>query len=789
MALSLVVPKSVVFPVTVFMVQYIVYCAQPSPRSTYWFLALACFLPVWSSICRLRFWLPADESVLHAVESQIYGSFLGSGFSLSTVAGLGTVHVPYNGDESAKAEAMKSPQTLVLVHGYGAGNAFWAAGMYAAYYASKYGDAVDHLLLVSPAGVNPSPLAHAQLPLVRRIAYMFSLTPMVYYLDEARSTSTRTSWTPPSNAIRTGALDLQQFAEYCYHNWALEASGDIAVHTHLHPVRTSAAPSFPAPRTPLCDVLVPEKWALPVTFLYGGGPDWMPKEHGEAVVQRLQTSKGHYASFRTVPLSGHQVFMDNPSAFNRAVAQAVRDWELHRQNASKQLLPAMDSKESPRRPGPPQIFQTRWMRLLLLVLTPFFVLLLVLWGVVGRVLTLAPRTAGATALAITWVLYLCIPHIPVDLLDWPLVITAGIAIDVLIPPLKLVHGLVFVALVVYAAIRVSLTDGLVSGSTEKGLVDTLAVVCCVFPLWLSICSLHLWLPADGKVLDAVEKKIYEQYLVTEFSQTKVAGLGTIHVPYCGDSTQLPPRILVLVHGYMAGNAFWAALERFILCGHSMGAMYSTYFAEKYPARIEHLILISPAGVNSSGLKPEDLPSFLKFTGMFYITPMVGISVARLLSLLLLVSSIEALTLLLWLVRWSWTQRIKWTPPTNIVRSGELDFGLITQYCYHNWALQASGDIAFYTHLHPGASARRRALDGILTPAKLQVPLTIMYGGGPDWMNSEFGEAVIRRLEKTHYAVFRLVPLSGHQVFMDNPADFNQMVIQAVHDQERAVAFP
>lgn len=45
-------------------------------------------------------------------------------------------------------------------------------------------------------------------------------------------------------------------------------------------------------------------------------------------------------------------------------------------------------------------------------------------------------------------------------------------------------------------------------------------------------------------------------------------------------------------------------------------------------------------------------------------------------------------------------RIEWTPPTNIIRSGELDFDLITGYSYHNWALGASGDIALYTHLHP-----------------------------------------------------------------------------------------
>lgn len=77
---------------------------------------------------------------------------------------------------------------------------------------------------------------------------------------------------------------------------------------------------------------------------------------------------------------------------------------------------------------------------------------------------------------------------------------------------------------------------------------------------------------------------------------------------------------------------------------------------------------------------------------------------------------------------------------------------------------------------------------LLTPAKIKVPLTIMYGGGSDWMNAEYGEAVVRSLEKSHYAVFRLVPLAGHQVFMDNPADFNRMVIEAVHDHERSVAF-
>ncbi|KAL4161997.1 hypothetical protein PRNP1_002545 [Phytophthora ramorum] len=51
------------------------------------------------------------------------------------------------------------------------------------------------------------------------------------------------------------------------------------------------------------------------------------KEHGETVVEFLQ-SADRYASFRVVPLAGHQMFMDNPSAFNGVLTLAVRDWDI-----------------------------------------------------------------------------------------------------------------------------------------------------------------------------------------------------------------------------------------------------------------------------------------------------------------------------------------------------------------------------------------------------------------------------------------------------------------------------
>ncbi|CAI5733382.1 unnamed protein product [Hyaloperonospora brassicae] len=475
--------------------------------------------------------------------------------------------------------------------------------------------------------------------------------------------------------------------------------------------------------------------------------------------------------------------------------------------------------------GPPALFRSTWFRLVLLVSAPLVVLLLLLWGLVGRLFTLSPQSVAAASFALPWFVYLFRPHDPVHLLDWPLVISLGIAVLSQLPRYnsQVAHAVVTATLQVYVILRITLTSP-ESGSTDKSLFDAFAALCCLAPVWLSICNLHLWLPSDVKELEKLEKKVYEQFVETGFTMTKIAGLGTVHVPFCGDDQQARPRTLVLVHGYMASNAFWAAslqflaksynvyavewkgigrsnrprwhpasdeemddffvesledwrraldLDRFVLCGHSMGAMYSTYFAEKYSQHVEHLILVSPAGVNRSDLTQDGLPFFIKLTSRFYITPMSAVRFAGPLGPSL--------------VRWSWRQRIKWVPATNIVRSGELDFGLITDYCYHNWALQASGDIAFYTHLHPGASARRRPLNEILTPEKLQVPLTIMYGGGMDWMNSKHGETVVRRLEKTQYAVFRLVPISGHQVFMDNPGDFNQILVEEVHNQEHAAA--
>lgn len=219
-----------------------------------------------------------------------------------------------------------------------------------------------------------------------------------------------------------------------------------------------------------------------------------------------------------------------------------------------------DSSDSDKPLGPPaRPFQSTTSRVLLLVLAPFFALFLLVWWLLGRIFTLPGKFVAAFTVAHALVLYLMIPHIPVHLLDLPLVLSAGAIASLFVTKSTLAQLGIWAALVVYSITRVSLLD-LESGSTTAHLVTALCVACCVLPGWLLVCNRRLWLPADGKTLEEVEEKIYHKYVTTGFNMQKVAGLGTVHVPYCGDGSQLPPRNIVLVHGYMAGNAFWAAVR-------------------------------------------------------------------------------------------------------------------------------------------------------------------------------------------------------------------------------------
>jgi abhydrolase domain-containing protein 5 len=64
---------------------------------------------------------------------------------------------------------------------------------------------------------------------------------------------------PETSAMRNGLLSVEDLGDYIYHNWALKASGEKVMSTHLAP--------FAHARRPLIDQLTPETIKMPVTFM------------------------------------------------------------------------------------------------------------------------------------------------------------------------------------------------------------------------------------------------------------------------------------------------------------------------------------------------------------------------------------------------------------------------------------------------------------------------------------------------------------------------------------------
>ncbi|OQR98972.1 serine protease family S33 [Achlya hypogyna] len=445
--------------------------------------------------------------------------------------------------------------------------------------------------------------------------------------------------------------------------------------------------------------------------------------------------------------------------------------------------------------------------------------LLLLWGAIGWLLT-RPTIVAATASVIV-VLALAIAAYVQDhvmLFDFPAALAAAFGLLLLCPRKTLYNLPLFVAFFSFAiARRICLS------SPPMALANWITVLSCVGLVWGYTCALRLWIPANFDALASIEDMLYKSHIMSDYKLLKIGGLGTVHVPYCGvtDESRLPPLNLVLVHGYAAGNAFWATnlqtlakqynvyavewqgigrsdrpdpnfktyeeadaffvdaierwrkevqLEQFVLAGHSMGGIFVTHYAVKYPQRVEQLILISPAGV---GYPPKEAHAP---KSLFFRVVHLGWK-----------SEITPMALVRFfgpfgpkLVSWILQRRMNWLPETSVLKSGILDNALIAEYMYHNWALKKSGDVAMNTHLLPGAYGKRALRDKLL-PGQVKMPVTFIYGGGSDWMDFNHGQDVVDRLKATQYASLRKVPLAGHQVFMDNSAAFNAVLIEAITD--------
>ncbi|POM75933.1 Cleavage induced serine protease family S33 [Phytophthora palmivora] len=208
------------------------------------------------------------------------------------------------------------------------------------------------------------------------------------------------------------------------------------------------------------------------------------------------------------------------------------------------------------------------------------------------------------------------------------------------------------------------------------------------------------------------------------------------------------------------------IQKFYLGGHSMGAMFATSYTVKYHDRVQHLALISPAGVGYPPA-PKSLPLGLRIFRTVWNLRLTPMSVARF-----------AGPLGPRFLRFITSVRVSVMPETSCIRHGQIPQKDLAAYWYNNWALEKSGEIAMHSHLLPGAYAKRPLCE-MLTPENIHIPITFLYGGGPDWMSSSHGEKVAKTFEGKQSVEVILVPGAGHQLFMDNAPAFNKMLLAAL----------
>ncbi|CAK4845437.1 unnamed protein product, partial [Aphanomyces euteiches] len=83
------------------------------------------------------------------------------------------------------------------------------------------------------------------------------------------------------------------------------------------------------------------------------------------------------------------------------------------------------------------------------------------------------------------------------------------------------------------------------------LLSSIAIV------WTFISAQSLWIRANSDALVQAEGVLYKTAIQPIHHLLVVAGMGTVHVPYAGKDTSKKPLTVVLIHGYAAGNGFWA----------------------------------------------------------------------------------------------------------------------------------------------------------------------------------------------------------------------------------------
>lgn len=209
------------------------------------------------------------------------------------------------------------------------------------------------------------------------------------------------------------------------------------------------------------------------------------------------------------------------------------------------------------------------------------------------------------------------------------------------------------------------------------------------------------------------------------------------------------------------------VDKLVLAGHSMGGYLSAAYCERYPERVDRLVLLSPVGViEETSRKPPSSMSFSIMSSIWHT-----------------------------LYHWDWTpgaiMRILPAERGRSMVTGYVEKRLpaITEldereafadYLFYNNSLSGSGEYAFRKLLKPNAFAFQPLVHRI--PKLKGVSHVSFIYGSDDWMDANGGlqveNACLNSSTAPTVSVYQ-VPEAGHLLMLDNWVSFETSMVLAM----------
>ena len=221
------------------------------------------------------------------------------------------------------------------------------------------------------------------------------------------------------------------------------------------------------------------------------------------------------------------------------------------------------------------------------------------------------------------------------------------------------------------------------------------------------------------------------------------------------------------------------LDSFILAGHGFGGYIATLYATKYPECVRHLVLVEPWGftelpfgmAGKTSAVNEDSKAVSYEKGIPFSIKIVNYIINFISPIFLLRCFPKKLA------TWFWKKALNFTAP--VLASTANHETCITNYHYYCNYLQASGEYAFlklnllYFWAKEPIMSQMQQLDE-------NVAMSFIYGANSP-VDHKTGFEVFHRRPCSSVEVY-MVQNAGHNVFMDAPERFSDIVINVVEDE-------